>query len=72
MRTLNITDKQLEQIEKELLQIMKSCDQVSEILWNANEFINDAHKMTLFKKDIKIMLNKSYDTLARKKLNLKK
>ena len=71
MAELDITDKQLEQIETELLQIMNSCDKASQILWDANEFLDDAQKITLIKKDIKIILNKRYDNLARRKLKTK-
>jgi len=69
MRKLSITEEQLKQIEKYLLAALKNIDQANAILWDANEFLNDADKLLKLKGQIKTILNSNYDACARNKLS---
>ena len=68
MGKLSITKKELEEVEKHLLCALKSIDEATNIIWNANEFLNDAEQLSKLKGQIKTVLNSHYDACARKRL----
>ena len=70
MRKLSITEKQLEEVEENLLTALKSIDKANAIIWEANEFLNDAQQLSKLKGQIKTILNRHYDACARRKLSV--
>lgn len=70
MRKLSITEEQLEQVEENLLTALKSIDKATAIIWDANEFVNDAEQLSRLKGQIKTILNSHYDACARRRLSV--
>ena len=68
MRKLSITEKQLEEVEENLLTALKSIDKANAIIWEANEFLNDAQQLSKLKGQIKTILNRHYDACAVEKM----
>lgn len=60
-----MSNEKKEQIEKHLLDAMKSLDAANAIIWDENEKVNNAQALSQLKGKIKTILNKDYDWCAR-------
>ncbi|OAQ43531.1 hypothetical protein A5893_17090 [Pedobacter psychrophilus] len=70
MRKLSISENQMEQVEENLLSVLKSIDKANAVIWDANEFLNDAQHLSKLKGEVKKILNAHYDLSARRKLGV--
>jgi S-adenosylmethionine/arginine decarboxylase-like enzyme len=67
---LSVSENQMEQVEKHLLDVLKAIDKANVIIWEGNEFLNDAQALTKIKSDVKRILNANWDSSARRKLGV--